>query len=419
MLIRESASRHATGTLCSRYVDYETRQREAAKQEIAEYTAALESWEVQCSVVKGKIREESKGAKDSQPKESTEEVLYKLQEDKPEPPQVPRLIYIDITPEELKWCLAKKWPSGGVISSEAGMVLGSHGMGKDSIVRCLSTFNQLWDGLDIATDRRTSESFTVRGARLTIGLQVQEATLKNFFRQSGELARGTGFLPRFLIAWPLSTQGFRPFTEAPDNMPALAKLNKRIAEVLEQPLPFDEYRILAPSIMCFSADAKAAWIEFYNAIENELRPSGELFDVRDVASKVADNTARMAANFQYFEDCNCREIGLEIFEGAARINAWHLHEALRLYSGLPITEDQANLEQLDDWLRDWCEKHDTDSISRREVQNLGPSYFRQDGKALDAALEELQTKNRVRLVEKERKRILIQVNPKLLKREGQ
>ena len=286
-------------------------------------------------------------------------------------------------------------------------------------MRCLTTYNQLWDGLEIATDRRTSESFTVRGARLTIGLQVQEATLKSFFRQSGELARGTGFLPRFLIAWPQSTQGFRPFTEAPDNMPALAEFNRRIIDILERPAPFDEYRILAPSIICFSADAKAAWVKFYNVIESELRPSGELFDVRDVASKVADNTARMAANFQYFEDCNCPEIGLEIFEGAARINAWHLHEALRLFSGLPITEDQANQEQLDDWLRDWCEKHDTDSISRREVQNLGPSYFRQDGKALDAALEEFQTKNRVRLVEKERKRILIQVNPKLLKGEVQ
>jgi len=70
------------------------------------------------------------------------------------------LIYGNATPEALKWNLAKGWPSGGVVSSEAGLVFGAHGMGKDSILRNLATLNQLWDGMDIATERRTTESFT-------------------------------------------------------------------------------------------------------------------------------------------------------------------------------------------------------------------------------------------------------------------
>ena len=36
-------------------------------------------------------------------------------------------------------------------------------MGKDSVMRNLATLNQLWDGADIATERRTTESFTARG----------------------------------------------------------------------------------------------------------------------------------------------------------------------------------------------------------------------------------------------------------------
>ena len=35
-------------------------------------------------------------------------------------------------------------PSGGVISSEAGSVFGSHGMGKESVMRNLAALNQLW-----------------------------------------------------------------------------------------------------------------------------------------------------------------------------------------------------------------------------------------------------------------------------------
>ena len=38
------------------------------------------------------------------------------------------------------------------------------------------------------------ESFKAENVRLTVGLQVQEATLQEFFNKSGALARGTGFL---------------------------------------------------------------------------------------------------------------------------------------------------------------------------------------------------------------------------------
>ena len=101
-------------------------------------------------------------------------------------------------------------------------------------MRNLGLLNVLWDAISLTIDRRTSESFTVRGARLTMALQVQEPTLREFFTRSGALARGTGFLARFLMAWPESTQGFRPFSEAPANWPHLAAFNRRIAEILNR-----------------------------------------------------------------------------------------------------------------------------------------------------------------------------------------
>jgi len=238
LTVADSGERKSTcdGFFMQAIREYEAEQAETAKPLIKDHKAAMEAWETKRGGIKEKIRQLSKAGK---PAREQEEALRDLEHDKPEPPRVPRLIYGDATPEALKWNLAKGWPSGGVVSSEAGLVFGAHGMGKDSVMRNLATLNQLWDGVDIATERRTTESFTVRGARLTIALQVQEATLRSFFDRSGGLARGTGFLARFLLAWPESTQGHRPFTDPPESWPALVRFNQRIAGILQQDVPID------------------------------------------------------------------------------------------------------------------------------------------------------------------------------------
>jgi putative DNA primase/helicase len=299
--------------------DYEEAQAEAAKPVLKDHRAKLDSWESKRQGIREKIRQL---AKDKKPTADVESALRDLEHDKPEPPRVPRLLYADATPEALAYSMAKQWPSGGVVSAEAGIVLGSHGMGKDSVMRNLALLNQLWDGNSLTIDRRTSESFTVRGARLTIALQVQETTLRSFFDKSGALARGTGFLARFLVAWPESTQGTRQIDpnapDGPASWPHLAAFHRRIAAILEQPVPIDEDGALEPALMTLAPAARAAWIEFHNAIETELASGGEYQDVRDVASKTADNAARLAALFQMFEH-GMGAVGLDALEAASLI----------------------------------------------------------------------------------------------------
>lgn len=270
LTIADSGERKSTcdGFFTRAIRDYEEAQAEAAKPALKDWRAATDSWESKRQGVREKIRQLSK---EDKPTAKMEAALRDLEHDKPEPPRVPRLLYADATPEALAYGLAKQWPSGGVVSAEAGIVLGSHGMGKDSVMRNLALLNQLWDGTSLTIDRRASESFTVRGARLTIALQVQETTLRSFFDKSGALARGTGFLARFLVAWPESTQGFRQIDpDAPDgpaSWPHLAAFHRRIAAILEQPVPIDEDGALSPAVLSLSPEAKAAWVDFHNAIE--------------------------------------------------------------------------------------------------------------------------------------------------------
>ena len=387
--------------------NYETTQQEQAKPLLKDYAAAVEAWEAKRGGIKEKIRQLAKEAKSTS---GHEQALRDLEHDKPEPPKIPRLMYADATPEALAYSLAKQWPAGGIVSSEAGIVLGSHGMGKDSAMRNLGLLNQLWDGNSVTIDRRQEgASFTVRGARLTVALQVQEPTLREFFQQSGALARGTGFLARFLVAWPESTQGSRHFTEAPENWPHLAAFHRRIAAILDQPAPIDEDGGLSPALMAMSAEAKALWVDYYNAIESELSSGGELYDVRDVASKSADNAARLAALFQMFGGGGA--ISAETFDSASRIAAWHLSESRRFLGELALPVELTDASRLDAWLIKHCRSQRTCSVEKRHALQYGPLRKKD---RLDAAIKELADLDRLR-AQNEYKPATLAINPELLR----
>ena len=288
--------------------EYERQQMEAMQPALSNYRAEMAAWESSQTGIKDNIRLK---AKRGDPVDSQREALRRLEDNKPVPPRVPRLLRLDETPENLAWVLAREWPAAGVVSAEAGLVFGAHAMGKDSIMRNLALLNTLWDGGTLAIGRRTTESFTVQGARFTVALQVQEATLRSFVERSGGLARGTGFLARFLLAWPESTQGQRLFVEAPTDWPRLSALRQRVAELLEQAAPIDEHGALSPVVLSLDLEAKRVWVRFHDDIERQLCTGGELAEVRDVASKAADNAARLAALFHAVESRTRRRRGAQ------------------------------------------------------------------------------------------------------------
>lgn len=411
LTIADSGERKSTcdGFFTKVIKTYEAQQAEIAKPLLKDYQAALAAWKAKRSGIESGIQTNAKSGKGTQ---ALEHKLRELEHDKPEGPRVPRLIYADATPEELKWSLAKAWPSGGVVSSEAGIVFGAHGMRSESVMMNLATLNQLWDGTDIATDRRSSESFLVRGARLSIALQVQEATLRAFFDQSGTLARGSGFMARFLVAWPESTQGSRPFTEAPATWPYLSAFNRRIEALLNRPAPIDEDGALSPAMLSFTAEAKAEWVAFHDRIERDL-PSGErLHDIRDVASKIADNAARMAALFHAFECAAGDAVGVDSFRSAAQIAEWHLNEARRFFGELALPAGLADAARLESWLIDRCRKKGTSEVPTKEVQQFGPGTLREKAK-IDAAMMELEELGRAKRITDGKRRI-ITLNPSIL-----
>lgn len=343
--------------------------------------------------------------------DALEENLRSLEATRPEKPMVPQLLRGDDTPESLAWSLTRHWPSAGLLSSEAGAVFGSHGMGRDSVMRNLALLSTLWDGGVHHVGRRTSESFTVGNVRLTLGLMVQESALRSFIGATEGLARGMGFLARFLVAWPASTQGRRQY-RAPRAFDALKRFEGRVTKVLDSPLRFDPAGGLTFSKLSMSGDGKSAWIEWHDQFEARLGAGSDLHDVRDVASKAAENVARLAAVFHVIEVGRDGAIGAEHVRSAGRIVDWHLSEARRFFGELALPPELVDAGKLEAWLIDRIRSSGDRLVSTRSIQQFGPARLRK-AVAIEAALAILKEEGRARLVQVGRKKF-VEINPELI-----
>ena len=386
---------------------WEANQAEENKTEVKRYQVEHDSWLMQYEGVKMKIKELAKAQKST---DLLKRELHQLKNDEPIAMRVPRLIYGDVTPEQLGYALAKNWPSAGVLSSEAGIVFGSHGMSGDSAMRNMALLNILWDGGTHTIDRRTSDSYRVQDTRLTMGLAVQADTVLNFLNNSKGLARGTGFLARFLVALPTSTQGTRLFKEPPIAWPKLTVFSERITQLLNKLPELNEAGGISPTTLDFSNDAKKEWVNFHNDVELELKQGGDLTDAKDVASKAADNVARLAALFHLYEWQSEGAINKDLVDRAIAIVTWHLYEAKRFLNQIAIPEHINNAIKLDDYILRYCRDHKTDTVAKNHLRRNGAI---RDKKLLNEALDELVDANRIRIILDDRTSI-IEVNPALL-----
>jgi putative DNA primase/helicase len=400
--IAESGERKSScdGYFSKALRDHDADQLEAAKPDQQKYAADIAAWTAEKQGIESAIKHAAKNGEDTA---ELRQKLHKHESSKPMPPVVPRLVYADATPEALIDGLAA-WKSGGVLSAEAGVVLGGHAMG-DAAMRNLATMNVLWDGGAIRQDRRTRPTFSLEGARLTVALQVQEPTLREFIKGTGELARGTGFFARCLMAWPQSTQGKRGFKSPPTTFTALADFTDRLKLILSREVPFDH----AKTMLHLSDEAKAIWVRYHDRIEMNLREGGALRDVRDIASKTADNAARLAGLFHVFEG-HVGAVGARTMSDACTLAAWHLNESQRFFGEMALPRNMSDAARVEDWLIQCLAGTEVTAMATRDIQRLGPV---RDRMRLDAAIDELVDLGRVRRKQAGKQR-LIQVRSEVL-----
>ena len=376
-----------------------------------EYSKELKIWQAKLTGAENAIKRDSEKGLSTQEIEQRVNILY-LEE--PLAPRGTTFLLEDSTPEGLIKLMDKGHPTQGLFSSEAGIVFGSHGMASDSAMRNMATLNKFWDGEAIRVTRsEVNKNVLLTGRRLALSLAVQARTVRAFFDGSKGLARGTGFGARFLIAWPKSTQGFRPYKEPANSFSALEAFKRKTLELINTDLVMDEKTgAIEAHTLILSAKAKAVWVAFYNDTEAELKTGGELTDIKDVTSKAGDNAARIAALFHIYEHGVTGTISEDHMTKACHLMAWYLMESRRFFGEIALPKELSNATLLDTWLIDYCKDNQLTRISTMLARQLCPNSIRSKA-VYEETIKNLTELKRIRTT-KEGKKKWIEVNPKLL-----
>ena len=224
---------------------------------------------------------------------------------------------------------------------------------------------------------------------------VQYGVLKTYLTRRGENARSSGFLARFLVCYPPSTQGTRYITNPVISTEHVHEFHKRIKSIMyeSQSLDSSDSKML---LLNLDPEAQQCWINYYNEIESQLLPNGYLYYFKEYASKVADNAARIAALIHYFignDGC----ISLETMNCAIVLSRWYLNEYIRVFS-IPNEEQTAQLEadELFFWINNLCMTNGLVFLKKNHLLQYGPNKFREK-KKLDFIINILYQQNRIQI----------------------
>ncbi len=399
---------------------WETHQEKELKKELAQYQAEFKSWNRQKIGTERSIEKATEKG-DTQSIISLTSKLVGLEQAEPEKVLAPCLVLEDTTAQATAYDLAHTWPSAGILSDEAGVVFGGHSMKSENIAHNLATLNKLWDGSSQKINRRgEGGSFKVEHCRLSLGLAIQPSVIRAFYEASGTVARGSGFFARFLLAHPNSTQGTRFLSieeaslERHQQHPHLNLFYGHLHQLLEQSYQNGKGGALEElPTLSLSAEAREVWVQYHNDVEHELRTGGDMQDYKDIASKSADNAARIAGLFHLFNGGDVLDdVQADTLQAACVLAGWHLYEARRFFGEVALPEEQNNAAMLHQWLVEYCQKHNTDHIGKNTVRRHAPNKLRNKA-ALEDALVTLEQAHHIRRIT-EAKTEYLEINPSLL-----
>ncbi|GAB2533581.1 YfjI family protein [Simplicispira piscis] len=279
----------------------------------------------------------------------------------PKPTKARRIIYVDSTPEALLLGLHECGNSAGLVHDEFGQFIDGPMASK------LPLLNSLWSGMNATVDRKTSDSFVLTNARLTCLFQAQPEVFKRFMLKQGQQARGNGFLSRTLLGFPLSTQGWRAET-AEVACPKLEWFYERCKALLSR----TEQRVLR-----FSPVAQVRWHDISASYELQMQPNGIFNDMKDFASKAAENIARVAAVLHAFETDDSDEISDEVLIAANNLVAWHGEQYRSVLTSTNLLEEkQRRIDELYNWIASTMMSRNWNHLLCSYLMQYGPNFAR-------------------------------------------
>ncbi|MBB6248983.1 YfjI family protein [Rhodanobacter sp. A1T4] len=381
-------------------------QKEAGK-------AAEVVWKIKLKSITDEIKV---AAKKGAPTESLQEKLEEHFKKQIPRPFVPEMRFKDVSPERLAKAV-KEWPSVGIIAGEGEKPVNGRAF------QDLSLLTEAWDGAPLKADRVDDEADygdePISQTSMTIMVMLQASAFEKFMRKKGEQALGLGLFARPLFCNPPSTQGTRYIDMGFPYFNGMKEFDERLLHVLIENWKAVTDGGFERKTLKFSPDAEKYWIIYFNNIEAGCSDLGEFSDMKAVASKLADNMARLAALFAYLRE-DTLEISLEDAENADQVLEYFIAEYQLIFCRpppVPVPQDQADATRFDHWFRDRIgkrtdlEREDVAKYNLSELQRCGPYPERKSPGRVDAALRRLKNQDKIWIV-RDGKSVEILCNPR-------
>lgn len=342
------------------------------------YEATLRMWQAEDAAMQRKL---GKAVNEGADLEQYRSELISHARLQPSKPVAKRIVHQNITERPLLEALRGDGKSIAILSDEGEIVLRGGAMTK------MGVLNKAWDGATSLTLDRVDDHVQATNPRVTVSLMVQEEVFQDFLTKRGRIARGSGHLARYLVAYPASTVGFRGMTLRDHAWVSLPAFHDRVTELLEMA---DERQASgkARTLLEFSDEAKQVWVDAQNWVEVRMRP-GECFEgIKDAASKSMEIAGRLAAIFHYFNGSEGL-ISKEALQRALDVADWHINEFNRLFGDANrFTQLQQDANYLNQHLLNRYWQQGYQKVSWNHVRTRNGSV--RDQHRFEAAMQELQ-----------------------------
>ena len=382
--------------------DFESDQIEEYERKLTEHKAKKKIWTTQQQVFQRKLK---KALENDENTEKIQSNLIAHEYTEPKAPRCVRLLYNDVTSAALLHGLYTNTRSAALNEDEGARFF------EGRLINDAALINKGWDGSSLTIDRQKTGRISIESPRITLNLMVQPQVFSKYMERKGEDARGVGFIARWLVSRPISTQGSRQIKNSIVGKYYQHKFNCYIKELLEHQLSIGSMENdQAETVLTFSPEAEHEWVSIANMIEGEIKPGGFFWDARDYASKVAENIARIAGIFHVFKKDKGTKISLNTLRSAVEVAKWYANEFINLFSPTePINQLYQDAEILDNWLIKIVRERNDFHIDKNEILQKGPNSLRKVDK-LNNVLSYLGNLGRIHFYNRSTHKLIISLH---------
>ena len=294
-------------------------------------------------------------------------------------PALPQIIADDVTLEALGSRLAEQGGRLAIVSTEGGFLVTA--AGRYSSTPDLSVPLKAHAGDRFRVDRMGRPTEFVNKPALTLVMMVQPGVLAA--AASNTAFHDSGFLARFLFAFPPSRLGHRAVDPAPLDPATVAAYGARITKVARTLRKAEQMQTLT-----LDPGADAVRLDYARRVEAQLGPNGELAHVRGWAGKVVGATVRIAGLLHLLQHGTTEDtITAESMRGAVTLGEYFTAHALHAFDEMAARDDDLELARRTVALigrnPTFCE------FSARELFTAAPRSWMPDTATMDAALDKL------------------------------